>query len=73
MISETEIAQHLARSIRGKHSPGRLTLVTGAAIVGDTFKDLYLDNETRKRIVYRHLPAEMNKMSRDLDAALYSS
>jgi hypothetical protein len=44
MISETEIAQHLARSIRGKHSPGRLTLVTGAAIVG-TFKDLYLDNE----------------------------
>jgi hypothetical protein len=27
------------------------------------------DDETRKRIVYRHLPAELNKMSRDLDAA----
>jgi hypothetical protein len=40
-----------------------------AAIVEDTLKDLYLDNVTRKRIVYRHLPAELNKMSRDLDAA----
>jgi hypothetical protein len=37
--------------------------------VEDTLKHLYMDDETRKRIVYRHLPAELKKMSRDLEAA----
>ena len=70
MINETEIAQQLARSIAWEtFSPTPDTRDRIAALAEDTLKHLYLDNETRKRIVYRHLPAELKKLSRDLDAA----
>jgi hypothetical protein len=70
MINETEIAQQLARSIAWEtFSTTPDTRDRIAARVEDTLKHLYLDDETRKRIVYRHLPAELNKLSRDLDAA----
>jgi hypothetical protein len=70
MINETEMAQQLARTIAWEtfsttpDTPDRI-----AALVEDTLKHLYLDDETRKRIVYRHLPAELTKMSRDLETA----
>ena len=70
MINETEIAQQLARSIAWETfatTPDTHDRI--AACVEDTLKHLYLDDETRRRIVYRHLPAELNKLSRDLDAA----
>jgi hypothetical protein len=70
MINETEIAQQIARSIAWEtfsQTPDTRRRI--AALVEDTLKHLYLDDETRKRIVYRHLPAELTKMSRDLAAA----
>jgi hypothetical protein len=70
MINETEIAQQLARTIAWEtFAPTPDTRDRIAALVEDTLKYLYLDDETRKRIVFRHLPAELKKMSRDLQAA----
>jgi hypothetical protein len=70
MINETEIAQQLARTIAWEtFSETPDTRYRIAALVEDTLKHTNLDDETRNRIVYRHLPAELNKMSRDLDAA----
>jgi hypothetical protein len=70
MINEIEIAQQLARCIAWEtFSPTPDPRDRIDALVEDTLKHLYIDDETRKRIVYRHLPAELKKMSRDLEAA----
>jgi hypothetical protein len=70
MINEIEIAQQLARSIAWEtFSTKPDTRDRIAVLIEDALKHLHIDDETRTRIVFRHLPAELTKMARDLDAA----
>jgi hypothetical protein len=70
MINETEIAQQLARTIAWETvAPTPDTRDRIAALIQDALCHFHLDGETRTRIVFRHLPAELTKMARDLETA----